>query len=722
MRNMSRVGVAWWLAPILVTLCAVPANGETRHALLVGCTRYPELPPARQLEGPANDVTSFGDLLTSRYDFLPENVVTLAEQKGNAQPTRANIKAEFARLAKVAKTGDLIVILLSGHGSQQPVENPDDPDNFEPDGLDQVFCPADVKSLPSNTSGKITNGIVDNDIRDWLAKILEQGAAVWITIDACHSGTMVRGADNEVARNIPPEELIPKELLDVAATRAARAGGGQRGVGAPASKRNAKAFADRHLVALYAAQRSEPTFERRLPSGIPEAKPYGLLTFALVQCLTECSAPITYRELVQKIYARYVGWGRTYPTPLLEGGDRDNLVLNTARLRPRSPVRLQRNTTGEFSVNAGAFHGLSAGSILTVYPPPGESSAEMPLGHLRVTGPRTLDAAVEPCDYELLPLRKDLPVGGRCEVAYLDYGLQPLVIAVDERTAAGDPLAPPEIARWRGELQKIGGGPHPLVRVVDSPRQADWLLRRDQERLLLVPASGWLQHADGDEPQRFGPIPQDQAAAWLRERFGCIARATSLLKLAGASPGAAVLGAAAGNLQVDVELIRFENKVDQTGKVTPWQDSGLSLREDDVIAFRVHNRSQATADVTLLFVDSGFGIDPLFPEPATVSDNRLAPGKDLTTPRRRVTATTVGLEHLVLIAVTAKPESEPADFGFLAQPTLERARTRGGRSLDSPLAQLLQTAVFQDGGIRGFKRREVSQSTLHLMSWQVRKK
>lgn len=710
------VRVAWWLIPVLAELCAVPASGETRHALLVGCTRYPDLPATRQLQGPANDVTLFGDLLISRFDFLPENVVTLAEQQGKARPTRANIQAEFERLAKVTKPGDLVVILLSGHGSQQPVENLDDPDNFEPDGLDQVFCPADVKSLPFNTSGKITNGIVDNEIRDWLARILDQGPAVWITIDACHSGTMVRGSDDEVARNIPPEELLPKELL--AAARAVRTGGGHRGVGAPVTDGHVKAFADRHLVALYAAQRSEPTFERRLPSGVATGKPYGLLTFALVQCLMEFSAPVTYRELVQQIYGHYVGWGRTYPTPLLEGGDRDNLVCNTARSPRRLPIRLQRNTTGEFSVNVGAFQGLSAGSILAVYPPPGESSAEMPLGHVRVIEPRALSALVEPCVYESLPLCKDLPVGGRCEVAYLDYGLQPLLIAVDERTAGGTPLAPAEITRWRGELQKIGIGPHPLVRVVDQPRQADWLLRRDQERLLLVPASGWRHAASSDEPQRFGPVPEDQAAHWLRERLGCIARATSLLKLAGATPGSTVLGDAAGNQKVDVELIRFEDKADQKGKVVPWQEPGLSLREGDLIAFRIHNRSHLAVDVTLLFVDSGYGIDPLFPEPASVSDNRLAPGKDLTTPRQRVTATTVGVEHLVLIAVSAMPESEPADFGFLAQPTLESVQTRGG---ESPLSQLLQTAVFQQGGIRGFKRREVSQSTLRLLSWQVRK-
>ena len=33
---------------------------------------------------------------------------------------------------------------MSGHGSQQPQKNPDDPESYEPDGLSEIFLPADV--------------------------------------------------------------------------------------------------------------------------------------------------------------------------------------------------------------------------------------------------------------------------------------------------------------------------------------------------------------------------------------------------------------------------------------------------------------------------------------------------------------------------------------------------------------------------------------------------
>src|SRR6266702_4941932 len=100
-------------APDDPTLPAGTQAGR-KHALLVGCTRYDKLPDHR-LEGPANDVVLMRRVLKERFGFADRDIVTLAESNAAGRPTRANIKAQFERLAKVAGPKDHIMILLSGH-------------------------------------------------------------------------------------------------------------------------------------------------------------------------------------------------------------------------------------------------------------------------------------------------------------------------------------------------------------------------------------------------------------------------------------------------------------------------------------------------------------------------------------------------------------------------------------------------------------------------------
>src|SRR5262249_35179646 len=124
-----------------------PASTERRLALLVGVTEV--IAPAMKkfnLQGPANDVAVFHALLTSdRFHIPADAIVTLAGLPSSdaARPTRANIEREFRRLRDRATRGDQVIILLAGHGSQQPA-NPD-PSDDEPDGLDELFLPADTE-------------------------------------------------------------------------------------------------------------------------------------------------------------------------------------------------------------------------------------------------------------------------------------------------------------------------------------------------------------------------------------------------------------------------------------------------------------------------------------------------------------------------------------------------------------------------------------------------
>src|SRR5580704_11445950 len=95
------------------------------YALLVGCTKYDHRPRIAPLIGPANDVELLRHVLQDSYGFDGKNIVTLSEaaalEKGkDYRPVRKNIVRAMRELGEKAKVGDEVVILLSGHGSQQP--------------------------------------------------------------------------------------------------------------------------------------------------------------------------------------------------------------------------------------------------------------------------------------------------------------------------------------------------------------------------------------------------------------------------------------------------------------------------------------------------------------------------------------------------------------------------------------------------------------------------
>ena len=183
---------------------APPGHAVTRRALLVGVTKYDHLPRDRNLDGPSHDARLMGRLLRERYQFPAEGIVTLTEDEGSParRPTRANIEREFRRLADQAREGDQVVVLLAGHGARQPESNPPDPAYPEPDGIDEIFLPADVSPWKGERE-RVPNAIVDNEIGAWLRAITAKRAYVWAIFDCCHSGTMTRGI--EVVRELPPE-------------------------------------------------------------------------------------------------------------------------------------------------------------------------------------------------------------------------------------------------------------------------------------------------------------------------------------------------------------------------------------------------------------------------------------------------------------------------------------------------------------------------------------
>lgn len=107
------------------------------------------------------------------------------------QATFDNIRKELELLVNRIRKGDLVYLHFSGHG--QPIE---DYSSDENDGWDESFVPYDAGMLYGEggyTGSKhFTDDLLNRYITTLRKKLGKEGI-LYVTIDACYSGTMSRG-------------------------------------------------------------------------------------------------------------------------------------------------------------------------------------------------------------------------------------------------------------------------------------------------------------------------------------------------------------------------------------------------------------------------------------------------------------------------------------------------------------------------------------------------
>ncbi|HEY5314044.1 MAG TPA: caspase family protein [Pirellulales bacterium] len=726
---------------------AVAAEPTTRlaagkkSALLIGCTRYERLPESFQLEGPANDVVLMRRVLETSYGFSSGAIRTLAEGASAAgRPTRANIAAEFERLIQVAGPGDQIVVLLSGHGSQQlNVPDPAHPDPDDRDGWDETFLPADVERLGTQQP-TVRGAIVDDELFVWCRQIVDRGATLWAIFDCCHSGEGIRGDSQERSRHVPPKALgIGRSVDDTAAEPAAAKAEIPFDVQEPIKR----------LVVFYACQSSEDAIERPMPYGDEPAtrrEPYGLFTYTLCSILQGAGHDeLSYHDLAAAVWARYRAWGRYGPTPYADGVDLDHAVLNTHR--PERRYLLEANGTSQWKLNAGDLDGLRPGAVLAVYPPgrtgtDGEPTDDLPAGSLGYVGVRelgALDAVVVPIrpdssiakfvpdKYQRHPAPAQLPSNCDATLAYLDYGEMRLAVAVDVKQPELDPDARRSLEKLAAELAERATRPKAVFRLVPQLDDARWVIQH-RDGLVLVPEAVAMAEPGVPLPAespRF-ELPAGDAAATCVARLERLFRAENLLKLC--VPSGSHLGDESEGLDFTVEMVRYRDKRDREGSVL--QTRPPVIYPGQFVGWRVTNHDTDAIDFTLLYIDANFEIQALFPRMDAIgANNRLFPEKSFATRPFPVTAKPLGNEQLVVIATRAK--GPPKDFRALASADIEQAkgvetaqRGTADNVLESPLGRLMSYAVFDaapgaGSGLRGLGAEEMSQYELRIVPWRT---
>jgi hypothetical protein len=404
-------------------------------------------------------------------------------------------------------------------------------------------------------------------------------------------------------------------------------------------------------------------------------------------------------------------------TPMAEF-DQDKYVLEQEEFRA-APFRLLAKGD-RWEVNGGAVHGLTVGSVLKVRPPASETNPVPFTGHVRVTAVRSLASDVEPSRDARYPAPEKLRAGGECLPVFIDYGELGLHVAAAAAVpakpdwdaarlkAAAEELRkqPDRVRALDGVVRQLAEERGALFRRADHLQQADWvvcavgaevyLLRRGQLQTAPGPAgvAAVVVGLDGQEyllpagptVRRYGPAPAGEARGpWLKERLERIARAETLLRLAGEPAADAVHTAAAEEdtaLAVGVELLAA-----QTRRPIRWGRDGLNLPASTSLLFRVKNLTRSSGVyLTVLLIDGDYRIEPLFPRKG--NSNQPWYRDDVVPVRHRVgTAGGAGRETVLVIAVRA--QDRPADFTWLAQPGL---RAPPG-AMRTPLDQLFGRAL-----------------------------
>lgn len=650
----------------LALLLPEVALARPDHVLLIGVTDYaPEVSEVAQpLKGPGNDVALMLDVLLSD-GVDAKNVTVLTDRPTDTavsamRPARQAILSALDSLVERVLPNDEVLIFLAGHGAQVSAPNAWE----EPDGLDEVFLPADFVLQPDGT---FSNQITDNEIGSRIDRMVAKGGHVWLVADTCHSGSLRRsdGAD-AVAR-----------FVDLSAT----------GTGAAELEQLVDVLSPRasagSFVGFYGAVAGSLAFEARSKE---TEKTHGLLTLSLVKALRQRRAK-TYRALASEVAAGLWQTGQGRADPEFAGALARNQMLDRNSGRDTYPVRMGER----LEIGAGWVDGVSPGSKIAVSLADGGvlfhttiSDADLTRAFADVPseGVEMLDAemrkeGLDPAAMRTRWLADRAPRLSASVVApALDFGIG-VALPLD----ASDDL--------RGVVKSL----EPMVRITSE--RADSRLERQGSRLYLRPAPAGVGQAlsVSDDPAGLIVLPR------LLKRA---AKTRALVSVANALRDTPV----SKSLDVSIAVVSGQDsgdrrcaRVNAATVRTRFEDpKPVKVRHCDEVTLRVHNQGSTAVDITPLYLAADKQVYFLKTFPGSQRGGwRISSGAEETLSYVEATRGPGGVPlatgpmHLLLLAVVAKGEGDPVDFRYLQDlDPPARQRSEG----QTAMTQILNAAGF----------------------------
>lgn len=710
------------VAASMLTSVTLAEEDKPRFALLVGVSEYPGLSESEQLEGSINDVALMKATLTSRFAFQDDQIQTLTGLDATGDAIRSALKKIVGHIRALPEDSPQaqVVFHFSGHGAQLPDQ--EDENRDEPDGLDETLVPADATKQGGSAD------IRDDELNDFAHQVCDDGKAhLWMVLDCCHSGTGTRGVHKTGAPGLTRYRKLSR---DVQATSSEL-------------PKTVKTL-PKGVIALYACRDRE--LEPEYSDG---QNKYGLLTRFLTQVINEQEklADCTYGVLRDTIAARYrqdrsVSYNA--PVPQLEGSSEffDSAVLGSIGGERKRYWEVRADGTATVLL-AGAFHGMTKGSIFEVYDSPERVSLDSPDDISVPTGEsigwiRIERADGSTCKANFISWKNGAPSKQRLprkfKIGYAierfherdDFDLRLKVVLAESESVAlklEDSGMPDKIGDALASIRKQSE--FAWLTLVEDDQPSDLVLKVSGDRAALFPSAGkavlTADEAADPDPLRGGWGPFDLTSPDVVENLQSsirrITRARNLLRIAS-------LQNSGGKKAIDIKVEL--RRVPDPGNfrfTTPWPSADeeasrvpapLEMKTGDIYKYRITNQEKSGDPVyiSVLHVNSDMGIEQVFPYQTEqgvqgLAEAKLGPGESRDEGPFACNSSpphSFGQRTAVVLATR-----QPNHFYMLKQDSLPKMRAVGDKSSLKEL--LLQQAYFRT---RAARRRPVS---LYDNSW-----
>jgi hypothetical protein len=362
-----------------------------KRALLIGVTRY-RWAAAYQapfdLHGPANDVAALRDVLETVFGFAATDIATLLSEPGTPPDrlaTCANIRLALQLLIDATQPDDMVLVYYSGHGSQWPDLNGDEPDRY-----DEAIVPYDARdpAAPAPPQGDLS----DDELHNYVVRLAAKTGHLTIIFDCCHAATGTRA---DPLTGLAPRQVEYNRPLAGGTVAPAAARAEAAAAAPPAPPRTARSVIgdSSRYVFLAACRADEVAYEFRVaPSDAvwAEEQPLvgqaqGLFTYFLLRALRH-GPTATYDDILTFLRDQ-VGTQQATQHPQGEGPLDRQVFGGSTHPVDWLPVAGIAGST--VTLAAGSERGLAPGAVIQVYPAPA-AAAGVALGQEAPVGTATV--------------------------------------------------------------------------------------------------------------------------------------------------------------------------------------------------------------------------------------------------------------------------------------------------------------------------------------------
>ena len=350
------------LFSILFSIILFNYFSQTKHALVVAIADYPTNEKGEIIwkDLSSNNDVNLVKVMLKEQQFLDTNCIYLMDKDA----TPENLDKAFESLIGKLKEGDIVYFHYSGHGQQVADIKPKKRNGLvggdERDGKDEAlvlyYAP---EKFDKKGAYEMEHHYVDDQMKIQFDKIRKKIGAkgqVILVIDACHSGTSTRGADDPKVRGskticAPPDW---KPVID-SDTSAAFGTDFEYNKDPSMGK----------MVAYFGCKADQCNNEF-LPEGTNVQ--YGSLTYFFINGLKKLGDKnSSYNNLFSEIRKNMLlNWGGNQ-VPEIEGDDLNQAIFSNTFIPTKPFFTIESIFFNEVNIDAGTLAGLAIGDELGLF-------------------------------------------------------------------------------------------------------------------------------------------------------------------------------------------------------------------------------------------------------------------------------------------------------------------------------------------------------------------